>query len=52
MHIITFIIQKSDYGNITKAYIETLQPITHYDENSKAVVFVQGRIGRGGENLL
>ena len=37
---------KSDYGNITKAYIETLQPITHYDENSKAVVFVQGRIGR------
>ena len=42
---------KSDYGNITKAYIETLQPITHYDENSKAVVFVQGRIGRGGEKL-
>ena len=31
---------KSDYGNITKAYIETLQPITHYDENSKSVVFV------------
>ena len=42
---------KSDYGNITKAYIETLQPITHYDENSKAVVFVQGRIGRGGEKI-
>ena len=44
---------KSDYGNITKAYIETLQPITYYDENSKSVVFIQGRIGRGGgENLL
>ena len=42
---------KSDYGNITKAYIETLQPITHYDENSKAVVLVQGRIGRGGEKI-
>jgi hypothetical protein len=42
---------KSDYGNITKAYIETLQPITHYDENSKRVVFVQGRIGRGGEKI-
>ena len=42
---------KSDYGNITKAYIETLQPITHYDKNSKAVVFVQGRIGRGGEKI-
>lgn len=42
---------KTDYGNITKAYIETLQPITHYDENSKAVVFVQGRIGRGGEKI-
>ena len=42
---------KSDYGNITKAYIETLQPITHYDENSKSVVFVQGRIGRRGEKI-
>ena len=42
---------KTDYGNITKAYIETLQPITHYDENSKSVVFVQGRIGRGGEKI-
>ena len=42
---------KSDYGNITKAYIETLQPITHYDENSKSVVFIQGRIGRGGEKI-
>lgn len=28
-----------------------MQPITHYDENSKAVVFVQGRIGRGGEKI-
>ena len=40
---------KSDYGNITKAYIETLQPITHYDENSKSVLFVQGGIGKGGQ---
>ena len=42
---------KSDYGNITKVYVETLQPITHYDENSKSVVFIQGRIGRGGEKI-
>ena len=31
--------------------VETLQPLTHYDENSKSVVFVQGRIGRGGEKI-
>ena len=44
--------KKSDYGNLTKAYIETLQPISHYDENSKSVLFVQGRIGRGGEKIV
>ena len=43
--------KKSDYGNLTKAYIETLQPISHYDENSKSVLSVQGRIGSGGENI-
>lgn len=43
--------QKKDYGNLTKAYVETLQPITHYDENAKSVVFVQGRIGRSGEKI-
>jgi len=43
--------KKSDYSNLTKAYIETLQPITHYDENSKSILFVQGRIGRGGEKI-
>ena len=43
--------KKSDYGNLTKSYIETLQPISHYDENSKSVLFVQGRIGRGGEKI-
>ena len=36
---------------INKLYIETLQPITHYDENAKIVVFVQGRIGRSGETI-
>lgn len=36
---------------INKLYIETLQPITHYDENTKSVVFVQGRIGRSGEKI-
>ena len=36
---------------INKLYIETLQPITHYDENAKSVVFVQGRIGRSGEKI-
>ena len=36
---------------INKLYIETLQPITHYDENAKSVVFVQGRIGRSGEKF-
>ena len=43
--------KQSDYGNLTKAYIETLQPISHYNENSKSVLFVQGRIGRGGEKI-
>ncbi|MDU5733367.1 MAG: inverse autotransporter beta domain-containing protein [Veillonella sp.] len=38
--------------NLTKAYIETLQPISHYDENSKSILFVQGRIGRGGEKIV
>ena len=36
---------------INKLYIETLKPITHYDENAKSVVFVQGRIGRSGEKI-
>ena len=44
--------KQSDYGNLTKAYIETLQPISHYDENSKSILFVQGRIGRGGEKIV
>lgn len=44
--------KQSDYGNLTKAYIETLQPISHYDQNSKSVLFVQGRIGRGGEKIV
>ena len=44
--------KQSDYGNLTKAYIETLHPISHYDENSKSVLFVQGRIGRGGEKIV
>lgn len=43
--------KQSDYGNLTKAYIETLQPISHYDENSKSILFVQGRIGRSGEKI-
>lgn len=29
-----------------------MQPISHYDENSKSVLFVQGRIGRGGEKIV
>lgn len=43
--------KQSDYGNLMKSYIEILQPISHYDENSKSVLFVQGRIGRGGEKI-
>ena len=42
---------KSKSIEINKLYIETLQPITHYDENAKSVVFVQGRIGRSGEKI-
>lgn len=41
--------KNSKSTEINKLYIETLQPITHYDENAKSVVFVQGRIGRSGE---
>lgn len=33
----------------TQVSVETLQPLTHYDENSKSVLFVQGGLGRGGE---
>ena len=34
-----------------KFYVETLHPVTHYDENSKSVVFVQGGAGRNGEKI-
>ena len=33
----------------TQVSIETLQPLTNYDENSKSVLFVQGGIGKGGQ---
>ena len=33
----------------TQISVETLQPLTHYDESSKSVLFVQGGIGRGGQ---
>ena len=42
---------KSKSTELNKLYVETLQPITHYDENAKSVVFVQGRIGRSGEKI-
>ena len=47
LHTVTS--KNSKSTEINKLYIETLQPITHYDENAKSVVFVQGRIGRSGE---
>lgn len=35
----------------TEFAIETLQSLTHYDENSKSVLFVQGGIGsKGGQS--
>ena len=43
--------KRSKSTEINKLYIETLQPITHYDENANSVVFVQGRIGRSGEKI-
>ena len=49
LHTVTSKSLKSTEFN--KLYIETLQPITHYDENAKSVVFVQGRIGRSGEKI-
>lgn len=42
---------KSKSTELNKLYVETLQPITHYDENAKGVVFVQGRIGRSGKKI-
>ena len=42
---------KSKSTELNNLYIETLQPVTHYDENAKSVVFVQGRIGRSGEKI-
>ena len=50
-HPITVTSKSSKSTEINKLYIETLQPITHYDENAKSVVFVQGRIGRSGEKI-
>ena len=47
----TVTLKNSKSTAINKLYIETLQPITHYDENAKSVVFVQGRIGRSGEKI-
>ena len=49
LHTVTSKDSKST--EINKLYIETLQPITHYDENAKSVAFVQGRIGRSGEKI-
>ena len=50
-HPIAVTSKSSKSTEINKLYIETLQPITHYDENAKSVVFVQGRIGRSGEKI-
>ena len=33
----------------TQVSVETLQPLTHYDENSKSVLFVQGGVSKGGQ---
>ena len=49
LHTVTS--KNSKSTEINKLYIETLQPITHYDENAKSVVFAQGRIGRSGEKI-
>ena len=49
LHTVTS--KRSKSIEMNKLYIETLQPITHYDENAKSVVFVQGRIGRSGEKI-
>lgn len=49
LHTVTS--ENSKSTEINKLYIETLKPITHYDENAKSVVFVQGRIGRSGEKI-
>ena len=38
---------QSKMGN--QISVETLQPLTHYDENSKSVLFVQGGVGKGGQ---
>ena len=42
---------RSKSTELKKLYVETLHPITQYDENAKRVVFVQGRIGYGGERI-
>ena len=43
--------EKSQSMGLDQFYIETLQPITHYDAHAKNLVFVQGRIGRSGEKI-
>lgn len=44
-------LEKSQSMGLDQFYIETLQPITHYDAHAKNLVFVQGRIGRSGEKI-
>ena len=46
-----FVRTKTDNKNLSKVYVETLQPVTHYDEHTRSVVFVQGQIGHGGEKI-
>lgn len=36
----------------TQISVETLQPLTHYDENSKSVLFVQGGMAEVVKNIL
>ena len=39
-----FVRTKTDNKNLSKVYVETLQPDTQYDENTISVVFVKCKI--------
>ena len=55
-HIGTPVVFHSEHSDKQKIkaqyFIETIQPIKHYDDKSKSVVFVQGRLdGNGGDKI-
>ncbi len=55
-HLGTPVVYHSEHSSNQKVksqyFVETIQPIKHYDQDSKSVLFVQGRLeGNGGQKI-